>query len=211
MGGSLRVWVAIESPIMREAMNVSTKPITYEDSLTMPENKLEEIVNGESRIMPPPTDQHASLLEELAEMLRSQLSREYRVLPAGYGLGIRRSPVLTYRIPDLAVFQIETWRQNRAQKAHNDPYVWKAPELLVECLSPSNRKGPIRELIANYESIAVPELWLLEPRISRLTAYRYDDHRLRIVDLDQHVVSPVRLPNVRIDLDRLWQVYHQGW
>ena len=34
-------------------MSASTKLITYEDSLTMPENKLEEIVRGKSRILPP--------------------------------------------------------------------------------------------------------------------------------------------------------------
>jgi Uma2 family endonuclease len=193
-------------------MSVSTKLITYEDSLTMPENILEEIVNGESRIMPPPTDKHGCLLDELKEMVKSQLSPEYRVLGTAFGLGIRRSPVLTYRIPDLTVFSIETLRRNRAEKAENDPYIWKTPELLVECLSPANRKGPVRELIADYEYIAVPEVWLLDPRKSASAVYRYGNHRLTLVgDVDQHVISPVRLPNVSVNLDRLWEVFHQGW
>jgi hypothetical protein len=34
-------------------MSGPSKLITYDDLLTTPENKLEEIVSGESRIMPP--------------------------------------------------------------------------------------------------------------------------------------------------------------
>ena len=89
--------------------------ITYEDSLTKPINNLEEIVNGESRIMPPATDKHAYLLHESSKMLERQLSRKYEVLGAEIGLGIRRSPVLTCRVPDRTVFRIETLRQDRAE------------------------------------------------------------------------------------------------
>ena len=51
----------------------ATHFITYEESLTMPENKLEEIVRGESRIIPAPTRGHASLIEGLAYLLTAQL------------------------------------------------------------------------------------------------------------------------------------------
>src|SRR5436305_12707645 len=94
-------------------MSVSTKLITYEDSLTMPENSLEEIVNGESRVMPPATDKHAYLLRELTKILESQLSSAYVVLGAEIGVGIRRSPALTYRIPDRTVFLAEALRLDR--------------------------------------------------------------------------------------------------
>ena len=39
-------------------MQTATHRISYEQSLEMPENKLEEILDGESRIMPPPTLRH---------------------------------------------------------------------------------------------------------------------------------------------------------
>ena len=58
--------------------------ITYEDSLTMPENRFEEIVHGESRIMPPPNPKHADLIDELLNILRDQINRrEYRVTSSG--------------------------------------------------------------------------------------------------------------------------------
>jgi len=46
-------------------MSRPTKLISYEDSLTMRENRLEEIVHGESRMMPPVTRFHAYLIRAL--------------------------------------------------------------------------------------------------------------------------------------------------
>lgn len=43
-------------------MSGATRSITYEESLTRPENRLEEIVRGESRLMPPATSRHTALL-----------------------------------------------------------------------------------------------------------------------------------------------------
>jgi hypothetical protein len=75
--------------------------ITYEDSLTMPGNRFEEIVHGESRIMPPPHKKNAYLLVKLSRLLEKQFgAREYRAYSQGIGLGIERIP-LTCRIPDL--------------------------------------------------------------------------------------------------------------
>ncbi|MGI8745147.1 MAG: hypothetical protein ACR2NN_21760, partial [Bryobacteraceae bacterium] len=76
-------------------MQTSTHPITYEESLQMPENKLEEILDGESRIMPPPTVGHAVFVDELATELKHAFPG-HLVSQASLGVGIRRDP-LRYR------------------------------------------------------------------------------------------------------------------
>jgi Uma2 family endonuclease len=174
----------------------------------MPENRFEEIVHGESRIMPPPNEKHADLIDELSDILRTQLNRlEHRVTSAGAGLGIERVP-LTYRVPDLMVFRTEARRRDRAEKPRNDPYIWAVPELLVECLSPSNRKGPIQELLADYARIAVPEVWLLDPKPPKFTSYRYESGTLQQrLTTDSGRVTPLRLPNVTVDLAELWLAF----
>jgi hypothetical protein len=43
--------------------------ITYAESLGMPENRLEEIVRGKSRIVPPAGKKNVDLIEELARIL----------------------------------------------------------------------------------------------------------------------------------------------
>jgi Uma2 family endonuclease len=189
-------------------MSTSTKLISYEDSLTMPENKLEEIVHGESRITPPPNTEHVDLIDELLKILLSQIhAREYRITASGGGLGIERVP-LTYRIPDLMVFRAEAYRRSRAQTAGNDPYFWAVPELLVECLSPSNRKGSIQELLADYARIAVPEVWLLDPKPPKFTAYRYESGVLtQWMTTATGRVTPLLLPNVSVDLAELWDAF----
>jgi Uma2 family endonuclease len=139
-------------------MGTSTRLINYEDSLTMPENRFEEIVHGESRIMSAPNKKHADLIAKLLTILVRQLDDcEWQVLSQGAGLGVERIP-LTYRMPDLMVFRTEARLRDRAETASNDPYIWTAPELIVECLSPSNRRGSIRELLADYARVAVPEV-----------------------------------------------------
>jgi Uma2 family endonuclease len=189
-------------------MSTSTKLISYEDSLTMPENRFEEIVHGESRIMPAPNKKHAYLIAKLLTVLQRQLGdREYQLLCQGAGLGIERVP-LTYRLPDLMVFQTEALRRDSAETAGNDPYIWTTPELLVECLSPSNRKGSIQELLADYARIAVPEVWLLDPKPPKFTAYRYESCLLnQWLTTATGRVTPLLLPNVTVDLAELCEAF----
>jgi Uma2 family endonuclease len=182
--------------------------ITYENSLTMPENRFEEIVHGESRIMPPPNPKHVDLIDELLNILLSQIdTRDYRVTASGGGLGIERVP-LTYRVPDLMVFRAEAYRRGRAQTDGTDPYIWTVPELIVECLSPSNRKGSIRELLAGYARIAVPEVWLLDPTPPQFTSYRYESGALKLwLATDSGQATPLLLPSVAVDLAGLWAAF----
>jgi len=77
--------------------------ITYEESLKMPEDRLEEIIDGRIRRMLPATARHEYLIFKLAEILRAQLAREeYVIMPSGLGVGISRRPVLSYRINQLS-------------------------------------------------------------------------------------------------------------
>jgi len=182
--------------------------ITYEDSLTMPENKLEEIVNGESRIMPPVHKRHAYLVAKLWRTLNAQLDeREYYVTAGRPGLGVERVP-LTYSIPNLMVFRTEVMRRDRLETADNDPYIWAVPELVVESLSPPNCKGPIQELLADYARIAVPEVWLLDPTPPQFTSYRYESGTLKQwLTTESGQVTPFLLPNLAVDLAELWAAF----
>lgn len=189
-------------------MGTTTKLINYRDSLSMPENKLEEIVHGESRLMPAPNKKHGYLLKKLSKVLDRQLDGSaYEVLSQCTGLGIERDP-LTYRIPDLMVFRTEDLRRDRAATAANDPYIWTVPELIVECLSPSKRKGSIEELLADYARIAAPEVWLVDPLARKTAAYGYESGELKPSQtFDSGQATPLRLPNVTVSLAELWAAF----
>src|SRR5437667_4566279 len=88
----------------------SSNVVTYEEWLLMPEvqDAIEEVVNGEIRIMPAPKLIHALTVEQLHEIFTAQLERKrFLVLVTNFGLVIRKEP-LTSRVPDLAVFDRAT-------------------------------------------------------------------------------------------------------
>jgi Uma2 family endonuclease len=158
--------------------------------------------------MPPAIKKHNYLVRKLSKVLERQLDdSEYEVHSQGAGLGIERIP-LTYRIPDLIVFRAVALRRDSAETAGNDPYIWAVPELIVECLSPSNRKGSIQELLSDYARIAVPEVWLLDPTPPQFTSYRYESGVLKQwLATDSGQVTPLLLPNVAVDLAGLWAAF----
>src|ERR1700735_1737964 len=152
-------------------MSASTQLIRYEDSL----NDAREQTRGDrarqKQDLAAFSKKHVYLIEKLSDILKAQLHRrEWPALIAGAGLGIERAP-LTYRIPDLMVFRNQALLEDSARTGAADPYIWAVPDLLVECLSPSNRKGTMRELLADYERAAVPEVWLLDQQPPQFTAY----------------------------------------
>jgi Uma2 family endonuclease len=80
--------------------------------------------------------------------------------------------------------------------------------LLVECLSPSNRKGSAQELLADYARIAVPEVWLLDPKPPQFTSYRYESGALKQwLAIETGRVTPFLLPNATVDLAELWAAF----
>ena len=153
----------------------------------MPEDRFEEILDGVSRIMPPPMPRHFEFMHTLSSMLTKMLP-DFSVWSAGFGLGIRRSP-FTYRIPDLSVFDTKTLHE-AIYGNRNDPYVWITPILIAECLSPSNRRGKVEDLVNDYKSIGVPEVWFFRPEKRIFDGYGHGELA------------------ARIDLDELWTAFH---
>ena len=184
-------------------MATSTGLISYEDSLSMPENMLEEIIDGVSHIMPFPTIGHMVLLDFLTVFLKAIVSAEYRVFGNPFGLGIRKRPGFTYRGPDLVVVSADDFAARE-----RDQYLWFTPELIVECLSPSNRKGSVSKLLENYESIGTPEVWLIYPESQNVEVYRLHDCRLV---MEQNVTSGKIQPacaNKGVPVEDLWNAFN---
>jgi Uma2 family endonuclease len=135
------------------------KALTYEEWLEMPEvqDGIEDVVKGEVRVMPPNKTIHGDVAEGLYDILKLQLDpKTKRVRISSFGLVIRRDP-LTTREPNLAVFE-------KAKMVEIDGYFHSAPGLLVEVLSPGNTRVERDEKIRDFESLGVPELWVISTR-----------------------------------------------
>src|SRR5438270_263761 len=105
--------------------STTSKIVTYEEWLQMPEVEgREEVVDGEIIVMPPNKWKHQEIVAELQAILFAQFDRKVvRVATSVFGLIIRRDP-LRVCTPDLAVLI----RRNIIEL---DGYINSAPELVV--------------------------------------------------------------------------------
>jgi Uma2 family endonuclease len=181
-------------------MAISAKLVTYEEWLTMPvvEDATEEVVNGEIRIMPLPKIMHALIVNALKRALDRQLDpEEVYVLDTQFGLIIRRSP-LTSRVPDLAVFR-------KSSFIERDGYIHSAPELIVEVLSPANTRSERAEKLQDYESLGVPEVWVVSPAARTIEVMLLDAGKLTsVATLRVGPLRPSQFSEAVVDIASVW-------
>jgi Uma2 family endonuclease len=180
-------------------MATSSKALTYEEWLTLPEMEgVEEVVNGEIVKMPPNKVLHADTVENLADLLKAQLDRRtVQVRVSTFGLLIRREP-LTTRVPDIAVFI-------RNNVVAQDGYIHSAPELVVEVLSPANTRGERAAKLKDYESLGVPEVWVVSPEAQTVEVLLLQEGRLATTTLlREGQLKPARFPEAAIDIASIW-------
>src|SRR5262249_34988706 len=150
--------------------------VTYEEWLRMPEvrNAREEVVDGEIRIMPPPTVRHAKIAQRLCNQFVRQIDdREVFATCSIVGLVIHREPLVA-REPDVAVFRTRTM-------VERDGLVESPPELVAEVLSPANSRSAMDRKLADYAKLGVPEVWVVSPEGLTIEVLHFDGGRYRRV------------------------------
>jgi len=181
-------------------MATTSKTLTYEEWLTLPEVEgVEEVVNGEIRTMPPNKIPHAYTVENLADLLKAAVDRKtVRVLVTTFGLVIRKGPPLTTRVPDIAVFI-------RKNVVELDGYIHSAPELVVEVLSPANTRSERAEKLKDYESLGVPEVWVVSPEAQTVEVLLLQNGRLTTTALlREGLLKPTQFPEAPVDIAAIW-------
>jgi Uma2 family endonuclease len=177
----------------------NSKTVTYEEWLRMPEvsDAIEEVVNGEIRIMPAPSWNHAEIVQNIYDSIRPRVDkRAVKVICSQFNLIIRRQP-LTTREPDLAVFQTST-------VVERDGYIHSAPQLAVEVLSPANTRRERAEKLEDYASLGTPEVWVLSPEARTVEVLYLEDGQLRHTILAEGILKPLHFPDVQIDIAEIW-------
>jgi len=176
------------------------KVITYEEWLEMPvvEDRLEEVVEGEVRFMPPNKVPHARIIRALTAAFLRQLDfRKTECLSSTFGLVIRTEP-LVCRSPDIAIFELATM-------VEKDGYLHSAPQLIVEVLSPSESRKEIRAKLDDYESLGVPEVWLVSPEACTVELLQLEDGKLsRTALVAEGILQPKHFPGVKVDIAEIW-------
>ncbi len=180
-------------------MATTPKVLTYEEWLKLPEAEgIEEVVNGEIRKMPPNKWNHAQTVELLARQLRAKAdSDNILVVTTVFGLVIRQQPSTT-RVPDLAVFRAD-------QIVEQDGYIHSAPELIVEVLSPANTRAERAEKLKDYETLGVPEVWVVSPEARTVEVLTLENGRLVTTALlREGQLAPRSLPDMAVEIPAIW-------
>ncbi len=175
------------------------KTVTYEEWLEMPavEDGIEEVVDGEIRVMPPPFLIHALVVRAVWLALEASLRGQNAIaLGSDFGLVIRRAPLST-RVPDVAVFQTTTI-------VERDGYIHSAPQLIVEVLSPANTRREREAKLRDYAALGVPEVWVLSPEAATAEVLILEGGQYASQVLRHGVLQPKLFPDVKIEVDSIW-------
>ncbi|HEY0513444.1 MAG TPA: Uma2 family endonuclease [Thermoanaerobaculia bacterium] len=127
-----------------------------------------ELVNGRIVPLSPTGGIHGRAEARLTTRLSTfvESSQRGEVLTGEVGIYIRRDPD-TVRAADVVFISKERWARYRPEG-----YLNVAPEIVVEVLSPGDRRGELAEKLQDYFSAGVDRVWVLDSKQRRISAYR---------------------------------------
>ena len=80
-----------------------------------------------------------------------------------------------------------------------------APQLAVEILSPSETRRLTDAKLRDYESISLPEVWIVAPEGETLELLQLEGERLVTRAVLRHgILKPRAFPHVEIDIAQIW-------
>jgi Uma2 family endonuclease len=119
------------------------------------------------------------------------------VLTGEVGIYIRHDPD-TIRAADIAFIS-----QERLARCKEEGYLDVAPEIVVEVLSPNDRRGELADKIEDYFSAGVDRVWVLESKQRRILVHgaRGDVQQFQVGDV---LTDEARLPGFRLTIADLF-------
>ena len=185
-------------------MTTEAKPklLTYADYLNGPETKeRREIVDGEVIMVAAPILHHQTTSGNINDPVR-KFVRENRLGKVWYApvdVIVQQDP-LRVRQPDLLFVSNE-----RAGIVGDR--IYGGPDLVVEILSPSNRRSHIAEKLADYARIDVRECWLVcwIARTVEVLRLEGGEWRRAYIRGSGDVLESAVLPGLDLDIAEIFQ------
>jgi Uma2 family endonuclease len=169
--------------------------ITAEEFLHWPDVGRCELVNGKIVHLTASRPLHALVEVRLGGRLLIYGEASGRGQPLGgeVGLWVRRGPD-TVRGADLAFISHERWARRNPKSFLDVP-----PELVVEILSPDDRRGEAMEKLEEYLAMGVDLVWIVDPEFRCVLAYRgslFEVERFEEGDvlMDEEILPGFSLP-----------------
>lgn len=179
------------------------KKATYEDLYTIPENTTGEIINGQLIATPRPSRQHILASSFLGGEIIPPYCHGRGGGPGGWIILIEPEIGLGDHIlvPDLAGWKVERYPE---EEAHN--WISVSPDWVCEIISPSTEIRDRDEKMSIYAEHGVPYVWLINPIIMTLEAYKLlSEGWFRFAMFNGNKMARVEpFHEIEIDLGSLW-------
>ena len=148
------------------------RPITGDELLERPECNPCELVEGRIVPMSPTGGEHGRVEGNFYEAIRSWVRprRLGKVLVGEVGIFTRRNPD-TVRGADVAFISNERYERLDSKRG----FLKVAPELVVEVLSPEDRRGEVARKIREYLGAGVRLVWVADPEKKTVVAHGPSD------------------------------------
>lgn len=148
-------------------MSIDDALTTAEDLYKLSSDVLCELVRGEIRQMTPAEDEHG------------QVSAKITLFLGGYVYSQRLGPFfdsetgyVLSRNPDTVLSPDFSFIRKERRKGPSVKFVEGAPDLAVEVISPTDRRGQVTEKIRMWLEAGTAELWVVEPKTHTVTIHR---------------------------------------
>ena len=176
------------------------RAITAEELLTLGDIGRTELVRGRIIHLMPTGHPHGYIEVLISALLYNfvKLHKLGRVLGGEIGIFTRRDPD-SVRAADAAFISTERYAQ-----VQSTSFLDVCPELLVEILSPDDTWSHMHEKLAEYFSVDARLIWVIDPRLEQVHAYRSLDDVTRLTRQDQLGGGDV-LPGFQVSIDELFE------
>jgi len=150
-----------------------------------------ELIKGEHLTMPPPGEENGAVTMNLSMLLGQYVkSRNLgRMYAAETGFKLESDPD-TVMAPDVSFI-----RQERLG-ALSKGYRAGAPDLVVEVLSPSDRKSKVEEKTSIWLALGALPVWLVDPQ-TRTVEFRKADGEKELFSVEDELTGDDVIPGFR--------------
>lgn len=168
--------------------------ITAEELAHLPDLGPCELVNGKIVRLSPARPLHGIVELRLGAAMLAYADKSERgiVMSGEVGLVTRHNPD-TVRGADLVFMS-----HGRYARRGSASFLEVPPELVVEVLSPDDRRGEVEEKLAEYLAMGVDLVWVVDPKSQYVLAYRsmFEVERFEVGDLlaDEEILPGFSVP-----------------
>ena len=145
-----------------------------EEYMSLPENVMAELIDGEIHMMASPTRRHQEMLGALFNRIYNHIQSKKgtcKVYPAPFSVKLEKNRD-NYLEPDISVICDE--------KKLTDAGCEGAPDWIIEIASPSDLRHDYIKKLNLYEEAGVREYWIVNPMEETVVVYRLEEESFRL-------------------------------